>query len=122
MPQPNDKPANPGLLTAGEVAEHVMTAAVRAPSVHNIQLWRFTASGQQISLHADDGRRAALATAIQEVERAQRRDGDRVAELARWAPAPDSARADGVPPTAYPARAEHSGSGRGAEHLGGSHV
>jgi hypothetical protein len=28
--------------------------------------------------------------------------------MARWAPAPGSARADGVPPTSYPARAEHT--------------
>ena len=33
---------------------------------------------------------------------------ERVRELARWAPAPDSARADGVPPTSYLARAEHT--------------
>jgi hypothetical protein len=218
--RPNEKPTSPGLLTAAEVAEYVVTAAVWAPSVHNTQPWQFTADGQQISLHADagrqlhvadpdgremmiscgaalftarlglrslgyvpetavfpdpgqpllvaqvswgqraactefeqrlfgqvrarrthrggfdlvplprgllaalregaarygamlrivadDGRRAALAAAIQEAERAHQRDGDRVAELARWAPAPGSARADGVPATAYPARAEHT--------------
>jgi hypothetical protein len=57
---------------------------------------------------ADDGRRAALAAAVQEAERTQRRDAARVAELARWAPGPGSTRTDGVPPTAYPARAEHT--------------
>jgi hypothetical protein len=57
---------------------------------------------------ADDGRRAALAAAVQEAERDHRLDGERVAELARWAPAPGSARIDGVPPTCYPARAEHT--------------
>jgi hypothetical protein len=219
-PQPNEKPASPGLLTAAEVARYVVTAAVWAPSVHNTQPWRFTVSGQRISLHADaerqlhvadpdgremmiscgaalftarlglrslgyipetsvlpdpgqpllvaevswqqraartdfeqrlfgqarqrrthrggfdlvplppgllanlregaarhgallrivadDARRAALAAAIQEAEHAQRLDRERVAELARWAPAPGSARADGVPPTSYPARAEHT--------------
>jgi len=57
---------------------------------------------------ADDGRRAALAAAVEAAERAQRLDSQRVRELARWAPAPGSARADGVPPTSYPARAERT--------------
>jgi hypothetical protein len=57
---------------------------------------------------ADDGRRAALAAAVQTAERAQRLDGERVRELARWAPAPGGARTDGVPTTSYPARAEHT--------------
>jgi hypothetical protein len=57
---------------------------------------------------ADDGRRAALAAAVEQAERAQRLDSERVRELARWAPPPGSARADGVPPESYPARAEHT--------------
>ena len=52
--------------------------------------------GAVLRIVADDGRRAALAAAVQQAERAQRLDGERVAELARWAPAPGSARADGV--------------------------
>ena len=64
--------------------------------------------GAMLRIVADDGRRAVLAAAVQEAERAQRLDADRVAELARWAPAPGSAQADGVPPAAYPARAEHT--------------
>jgi Nitroreductase family len=64
--------------------------------------------GAMLRIVADDGRRAALAETIATAERAQRLDAERVAELARWAPAPGSARADGVPPTAYPARAEHT--------------
>ena len=64
--------------------------------------------GAMLRIVADDGRRAALAAAVQEAERAQRLDGERVAELARWAPAPGSTRADGVPPASYPARAEHT--------------
>ena len=220
VPPPDGRTAGPEPLTAGEVARYAVAAAVWAPSVHNTQPWRFTVSGQQISLHADaqrqltvadadgremmiscgaalftarlalrslgyipqtsvlpdrgqplvvaqlswrqqaartefeqllfgqvrqrrthragfdlaplppgllaslrqgaarygtmlrivadDGRRAALAAAVQTAERAQRLDSERVQELARWAPAPGSARADGVPPTSYPARAEHT--------------
>ena len=64
--------------------------------------------GAMLRIVADDGRRAALAAAVQDAERAYRLDSERVAELARWAPAPGSARADGVPPASYPARAEHT--------------
>jgi hypothetical protein len=64
--------------------------------------------GAVLRVVADDGRRAALAEAVATAERAQRLDAGRVAELARWAPAPGSARADGVPPAAYPAWAEHT--------------
>ncbi|HEY3035194.1 MAG TPA: hypothetical protein VGJ54_11130 [Streptosporangiaceae bacterium] len=64
--------------------------------------------GALLRIVADDGRRAALAAAVDTAERVQRLDSDRVRELARWAPAPGSARADGVPPTSYPARADHT--------------
>ena len=43
-------------ITAEEIVRYVVTQAVWAPSVHNTQPWRFTANGQQISLHADAGR------------------------------------------------------------------
>ena len=64
--------------------------------------------GAMLRIVADDGRRAALASAVQDAERIQRRDDERVRELARWAPVPGTARADGVPPASYPARAEHT--------------
>ncbi len=64
--------------------------------------------GAMLRIVADAGRRAALAAAVQEAERAERLDSERVRELARWAPAPGSARTDGVPPDSYPARPEHT--------------
>ena len=219
-PLPDGQPAHPAPLSPGEVARYVVAAAVWAPSVHNTQPWRFTADGQQISLHADaerqltvadpDGRemmiscgaalftarlalrslgyipqtsvvpdpgqpllvarvswdRGAACTELEQAlfgqvrqrrthrggfdlvplppgllatlresaacygamlrivaddgggprsqgpsrrhERAQRLEGERVRQLARWAPAPGCPRTDGVPPTSYPARAEHT--------------
>jgi nitroreductase len=67
-----------------------------------------TRYGAMLRIIADDGRRAALAEAIAVAERAQRLNAERVAELARWAPAPGSIRDDGVPSASYPARAEHT--------------
>jgi Nitroreductase family len=64
--------------------------------------------GAALRIVADDGRRAALATAVQTAEHELRRDGERLRELARWTPAPGSACRDGVPATSYPARAEHT--------------
>jgi hypothetical protein len=64
--------------------------------------------GAMLRIVADDGRRAALAAAVETAEQIQRLDSERVRELARWAPAPASARADGVPPTSYPARTDHT--------------
>jgi hypothetical protein len=220
VPLPDRRPARPGPLTVGEIADYVVTAAVWAPSVQNTQPWRFTACGQQISLYADsgrqlavadpagremmvscgaalftarlalrslgylpetivlpdpgqpllvgrvswaqqaartefeqalfgqvrlrrthrggfdlvplapgllaalregavrygamlrivadDGRRAALAAAIQTAERAQRAGSAYAAEMARWVTPPGSTRTDGVPVTSYPARPEHT--------------
>jgi len=64
--------------------------------------------GAALRIVADDGRRAALAAAVQTAEYELRRDGERLRELARWTPAPGSARRDGVPPTSYPVRAERT--------------
>ena len=64
--------------------------------------------GAALRIVADDGRRAALATAVETAEHQLQQDGERLRELARWAPAPGSACRDGVPATSYPARAEHT--------------
>jgi hypothetical protein len=64
--------------------------------------------GAALRIVADDGRRAALAAAVQTAEHELSRDGERLRELARWTPAPGSAGRDGVPATSYPARAERT--------------
>ena len=64
--------------------------------------------GATLRIVADDGRRAALAAAVQRAERSAELDSRRVRELARWTPAPGSGCADGVPATAYPARPERT--------------
>jgi Nitroreductase family len=64
--------------------------------------------GSALRIVADDGRRAALAAAVQNAEHQLRHDGERLRELARWTPAPGRACRDGVPATSYPARAEHT--------------
>ncbi len=58
---PGSESAHSAPLTAAEKASHVVTAAVWAPSVHTTQPWRFTASGQLLSVHADTGRQLAVA-------------------------------------------------------------
>jgi nitroreductase len=63
--------------------------------------------GAMLRIVADDGRRAALAAAVAEAERAERFDTERVGEPARWAPAPGSAATD-MPSTSYPALPEHT--------------
>jgi hypothetical protein len=64
--------------------------------------------GAMLRIVADDGRRAALAVAVETAERVHRLDSRYNRELADWAPPPGSARRDGVPPSSYPARAEHT--------------
>ena len=49
-------------MTDEEIVRYVVAKAVWAPSVHNTQPWRFTADGGPgLSLHADAGRRLAVA-------------------------------------------------------------
>jgi hypothetical protein len=64
--------------------------------------------GAVLDVVADAGREAALAVAVQTAEHAVQLESERVRELADWAPDPGSARTDGVPPTAYPARDERT--------------
>ena len=64
--------------------------------------------GAALRIVADDGRRAALAAAVQTAEHELSHDGERLRELARWTPAPGGACRDGVPATSYPARAERT--------------
>jgi len=64
--------------------------------------------GTALRIVADDGRRAALAAAVENAESELRHNGERLRELARWTPAPGSACRDGVPATAYPARPERT--------------
>jgi nitroreductase len=65
-------------------------------------------AGAALRIVADDGRRAALAAAVQSAERSLELDATRVRELARWTTAPGSASTDGVPATSYPARPERT--------------
>jgi hypothetical protein len=53
----------PGLEphTVDEIVSYVVASAVWAPSVHNTQPWWFSPDGQEISLHADAGRRLKVA-------------------------------------------------------------
>jgi hypothetical protein len=64
--------------------------------------------GAVLSIVADEGTRAALAEVVQAAERALEMDGARSRERAAWASPPGSGRADGVPASAYPARAERT--------------
>ena len=61
LPSPAEGPPGPEQATAEDVAAFVVAAAVWAPSVHNTQPWRFSARGQQISLHADASRQLMVA-------------------------------------------------------------
>jgi hypothetical protein len=52
----------------------------------------------------DEGERGALSAVVEAANFALRLDGARAKEESTWAPPPGSARRDGVPATAYPAR------------------
>ncbi len=60
--------------------------------------------GARLHVLADDASRFLLAGTVQAAEHTLRLDSLRVRELAGWVSAPGSGRADGVPPTSYPAR------------------
>jgi Nitroreductase family len=56
VPLPADPLGGPEQPAVEEIAAYMVAAAVWAPSVHNTQPWWFSASGQELSLHADAGR------------------------------------------------------------------
>jgi len=64
--------------------------------------------GADLRIASDDASRALLAALVEMAERAQRIDSAYVSELAQWTPPPDSMRPDGVAPSSYPARPEHT--------------
>ena len=64
--------------------------------------------GAVLRVVADQGTRALLADAVRAAEHALQMDSACVRERAAWTSPPGSARADGVPATAYPARAERT--------------
>ena len=97
--RPRAHPADPSRRVRPEPLPPDTLAALRAGAARE---------GAALRIVADDGRRAALAAAVQTAEHQLRRDGERLRELARWTPAPGSACRDGVPATSYPARAEHT--------------
>jgi hypothetical protein len=53
--------SNPSTALTGESLETVIATAVRAPSVHNTQPWRFRVVGSTIELYADRSRRLDVA-------------------------------------------------------------
>ena len=57
---------------------------------------------------SDAGGRAAIAAIAEMAERVLRLDSAQVRELAQWSVPPGSPRRDGVPPTSYPAHADHT--------------
>jgi len=62
--------------------------------------------GAMLRIIDGEGSRAVLAAVVETGERALRLDSAYAQELASWASPPGSSRRDGVPHTAYPARAE----------------
>jgi hypothetical protein len=64
--------------------------------------------GAVLRLITDEGTRFALAEVVQDAERALRLDGAHIRERTAWTSPPGSARDDGVPATAYPARPERT--------------
>jgi nitroreductase len=62
--------------------------------------------GATLRILGDEAQRRALAAVVEAGEYAVRVSSERAREQTKWAPPPGSTRRDGVPATAYPARAE----------------
>ena len=62
--------------------------------------------GATLRILSDESERKALGAVVEAADFALRQDPARAREEASWAPPPGSKRRDGVPATAYPARAE----------------
>ncbi len=64
--------------------------------------------GAMLRIMADDASTAALAAIVRDADEVVRTDARYLQEVTAWAPPPGSLRADGVQPTSYPARPEHT--------------
>ena len=72
--------------------------------IHSALRYEVEKEGAKLLFLNDEARQSALAGVVEAGEYATRANSARARELAKWAPGPGSARQDGVPATAYPAR------------------
>jgi nitroreductase len=72
--------------------------------IHSALMDEVFKEGASLLILGDEEGRNALAGVVEAGEYATRANSARARELAKWAPRPGSARRDGVPATAYPAR------------------
>jgi nitroreductase len=72
--------------------------------IHSALMDEAFKEGSRLIILGDEAQRNALAGIVEAGEYATRANSARARELAKWAPRPGSARRDGIPATAYPAR------------------
>ena len=97
--QPRAHPADPSRRVRSRAAAARTLAALRDAAARE---------GAALRIVADDGRRAALAAAVQTAEHQLRRDGERLRELAAGRPRRVAPATTECPATSYPARAERT--------------